>query len=168
MWYHVVTIKQADFGTIHAVWIAPDGAELLLLTRERTLCWSVREGVVLWSIQEKAGGDSISPDGRIYRDLASGLFYPVLGSHGGQQSRTHPSGGSIHVPDESGPVTVTDPTGATHSLPQALSQVPSHQDYSNDWRPGDWRVATFSESGDHILIAGPRSLAVYTSLPPRK
>nr|VFK51109.1 MAG: hypothetical protein BECKTUN1418D_GA0071000_100527 [Candidatus Kentron sp. TUN]VFK52532.1 MAG: hypothetical protein BECKTUN1418F_GA0071002_100927 [Candidatus Kentron sp. TUN]VFK52851.1 MAG: hypothetical protein BECKTUN1418E_GA0071001_101027 [Candidatus Kentron sp. TUN] len=152
MWYRTVTINDLDFGSIVAVWIAPDGNELLVLTHEQTVYWSVREGHALWSVREKEGGDGLSPDGRIYRDEASGLFYPVLSPRGGLQLRTHPIGGNIHVHDYQGTVGVIDPTGATHSL--------SYESCSDDWF-----IVTFCESGDHILIAGPRCLVVYASLP---
>lgn len=156
MWHRIVMINDVDFGPIDAVWIAPEGAQLLLLTRERTLYWDVREDRALWSIREKAGGDGISPDGRIYRDLSSGLFYPVLGPHGGRQLHTHPIGGRIDVHDA---VVVTAPDGTTHSL--------SHEGCSNDGSFGNWRIVTFCESGDHILIAGPRCLVVY-AIPSRQ
>nr|VFK22048.1 MAG: hypothetical protein BECKLPF1236B_GA0070989_12913 [Candidatus Kentron sp. LPFa] len=157
MWYRVVTINDTNIGRIDAVWIAPDGGQLLLLASERTLCWSVREGHALWSIPERAGGESRSPDGRIYRDSASGLFYPVLGAHGGRQLRTHPLGGDIEAHDNQDvSIIVTGSDGATYSL--------SDEDCPDDW-DSDWRVATFCEAGDHILIAGPHCLVVYASSP---
>nr|VFK28047.1 MAG: hypothetical protein BECKMB1821G_GA0114241_103228 [Candidatus Kentron sp. MB]VFK29375.1 MAG: hypothetical protein BECKMB1821I_GA0114274_100952 [Candidatus Kentron sp. MB]VFK74767.1 MAG: hypothetical protein BECKMB1821H_GA0114242_100952 [Candidatus Kentron sp. MB] len=149
MWYRVVTINHTDFGTINGVWIAPDGNELLLLTHEQTLYWSVREGRALWSLSEKSGGDGISPDGRLYRDLSSGLFYPLLGSHGGRQLHSHPTGGHLGF-DEKGRRIVSDPAGVIHRL-------------SDEGCFGDWQVASFCESGDHILIASPRCLTVYVS-----
>nr|VFK49303.1 MAG: hypothetical protein BECKTC1821D_GA0114238_107412 [Candidatus Kentron sp. TC] len=155
MWYRVVTIHDLDIGRIDAVWIAPDGGQLLLLTPERTLYWSVREGRALWSVPEKAGGEGRSSDGRIYRDSASGLFYPVLGAHGGRQLRTHSLGGDIEMRDGRGvSITVTDSDGMTHPL--------SHEGCPDDWA-SDWRVVTFCEAGDHILITGPQCLVVYAS-----
>jgi len=158
MWYRVVTMNGVDFGAINAVWIAPDGDELLLLTQEQTLCWNVRKGQASWSIGEKAGGDGISPDGRMYRDLSSGLFYPLLGAHGGRELRAHPKGGRIDVEDNQGSVIVTDTDGTIHRL--------SHEGcFNNENSDGrtDWRIVTFCESGDHILIAGPHCLVVYAS-----
>ncbi|MBT8419592.1 MAG: hypothetical protein KJO08_01890 [Gammaproteobacteria bacterium] len=141
-------MSDLDVGRILAVWIAPDGDELLLLTDRRTTCWSLRDERASWTIREQAGGDGISPDGRLYRDLASGLFYPLLGSHGGRQVREHPAGGYITVDDKAGTVTVSDSDGSVHDL-------------SREGGFGDWLVASFCESGDHIVVAGPRCLAVF-------
>nr|VFK39534.1 MAG: hypothetical protein BECKSD772F_GA0070984_10432 [Candidatus Kentron sp. SD]VFK44773.1 MAG: hypothetical protein BECKSD772E_GA0070983_104319 [Candidatus Kentron sp. SD] len=157
MWHSIVTMKDMAFGPIHALWIAPDGGELLLLAEEQTLYWNAWEDRALWSLRERRGGDGISPDGRIYRDLSSGLFYPLFGSHGGRESRAHATGGHIDVEDDQSGITVTDPQGRRQSL--------SHEGCANDKDPDDWRIITFCEFGDHILIACPCFLTVYASLP---
>jgi len=148
MWHPIITMNDVDFGQIKAFWIAPDGGELLLLTGEKTIYWRLEENRALWTIREKNGGDGISPDGRLYRDQASGLFYPLLGSHGGRQLRRHPSGGHISVEDKTGIVAVTDPGGDIHVLSRG-----------HDF--GDWLVAGFCESGDHVVVADPCRLVVY-------
>ena len=158
MWHHIIklddgTLDDPELGPIEAFWISPEGEEVLLLTRERTSYWSLRDNRPLWTIRERAGGDGISPDGRLYRDLASGLFYPLLGVHGGRQRREHPVAGRISVDEEAGTVTVTGSGGEIQDLPNG--------DRHRDGRSGDWLAAGFCESGDRLFVAGPRCVVVY-------
>nr|VFJ57306.1 MAG: hypothetical protein BECKDK2373B_GA0170837_10651 [Candidatus Kentron sp. DK] len=151
MWRHLITMTDSDFGKITGLWFARDGEEWLLLTERETCYWSLAEGRALWTIPEVAGGEGISPDGRVYRDMASGLFYPLLGAHGGKLLREHPAGGRIAVDDGTGAVTVTDPDGSVTDLSQG-------EDF------GNWRVAGFCESGERVFVAGPRCLVVHGKL----
>ena len=148
MWKQVSLLDGLNVEGMVAVWISPDGGELLILTAEKTVYWSLVEGRELWSILEKAGGDGLSPDGRLYRDIPSGLFYRVMGRNGGTQCREHPDSGRITVSGAQQTVTVTSPDGSTQSIPYDGSEA-------------DWLVASFCESGARVLIAGPDHLAVY-------
>lgn len=149
MWPGIITMDNHAFGRLKAIWFSPDGHELLLLAGGETSYWDLSEKRPLWTIREEAGGDGLSPDGRVYRDLASGLFYPLLGAHGGRQLRGHPAGGRITVNfGTPGLITVTDPGGQVHPLSQR-----------GDF--GDWIVAGFCETGQRIFVAGPRRLAVF-------
>nr|VFJ72106.1 MAG: hypothetical protein BECKFM1743A_GA0114220_106252 [Candidatus Kentron sp. FM]VFJ72198.1 MAG: hypothetical protein BECKFM1743C_GA0114222_106392 [Candidatus Kentron sp. FM]VFK19691.1 MAG: hypothetical protein BECKFM1743B_GA0114221_106372 [Candidatus Kentron sp. FM] len=158
MWHYIIklndsTLDDADLGPIEAFWISPEGGEVLLLTRERTIYWSLPDNRALWTLRERSGGDGISPDGRLYRDLASGLFYPLLGAHGGRQRREHPAGGRISVDQQAGTVTVTGSDGKIQHLPDG--------ERCHDPRSGDWLAAGFCESGDRLFVAGPRGVVVY-------
>jgi len=148
MWHHLITMTDRDFGQITGLWFARDGREWLLLTERETCYWSLAEGRALWTIPEAAGGEGISPDGRVYRDMASGLFYPLLGAHGGKRLGEHPVGGRITVSGETRAVTVTAPDGRVTDLSRG-------KDF------GNWLVAGFCASGDHIFVAGPRCLMVH-------
>lgn len=148
MWGPMMTLRDSDAGRIAGVWIAPDGGELLVLTEAETTYWRAPEKRALWTVRERAGGEGLSPDGRLYRDSASGLFYPLLGPHGGRQLREHPTGGHITVDDKTGRVAVTDPAGEMQTLSQGNGL-------------GDWRVAGFCESGARILVAEPRCLVLH-------
>jgi len=148
MWNRLATIQATDVGEIAAAWISPDGNQLLLLADTQTSYWNVPEGHLLWSIQEQEGSDGMSPDRRIYRDLSSGLFYPLLGRHGEKQIRRHPIGGRIQVEGKKGTLNVTGPDGTIHHL--------SEREVF-----GDWMIASFCQSGDHILAVGPRCSLVW-------
>ena len=148
MWHKIDKINTLETGRIFAVWFSPDGSELLLITEGETQYRQVLEGRLLWTIPERAGGSGLSPDGQIYRDISSGLFYPLMSENGGKQRREHIKGGKIKV--EAKTLSIVDRSGGVQRLPI-------------ERQPLDWQIASFCESGDYILIAGPRNLAVYSN-----